>query len=203
MLTSKRALLLGALAALTVALSAVSASAVTINPFGPIQANGINLQVLVVQSKGLTYTCIWRLQGQILVQQAPLTTRLTPIGGITGAQVICNEPGVTVTPLVGSLSTMPGPWTIGLTAVLNLPAPTGALITLLGVRFRIADPNNGFFCLFTGSIGILITNGNPVAQLLPSTFTATPAVGDTCPTGLVLTKGPGQYNLIPPINIGP
>lgn len=203
MLTSLRALLLGALAALTVALSAVSASAVTINPVGPIQANGINLQVLTVQSKGLTYTCIWRLQGQILVPQIPLTTSLRAIGGITGAQVICNEPNVTVQPLVGPLTAVPGPWTIALTAVLNLPAPTGALITLLGVRFRISDPNNGFFCLFTGSIGILISNGNPVAQLLPSTFTATPGAGDTCPAGLVLTKGPGQYNLNPPIVIGP
>ncbi|MDO8184209.1 hypothetical protein Q5424_00230 [Conexibacter sp. JD483] len=198
-----RALLLGALAALTVALSAVSASAVTINPVGPINANGITLQTLVVQSTGRTYTCIWRLQGQILVPQIPLTTALRAIGGIFGAQVTCNEPGVTIQPLVGPLTSSAGPWTIALTAVLNLPNPTGALFTFLNVRFRIVDPANNFFCLFTGSIGILIQNGNPTAQLLPSTFVATPAAGDTCPAGLILTKGPGQYNLNPPIVIGP
>lgn len=203
MLTSKRALLLGALAALTVALSAVSASAVTINPVGPIQANGTTLQVMVVQSAGITYTCIWRLQGQILTPQIELTTALRAIGGIFAAQITCNQPGVVVTPLVSPLTSTPGPWTIALTAVLNLPAPTGALFTFLNVRFRIQDPANGFFCLFTGSIGLLIQNGNPIAQLLPSTFTATPAAGDTCPRGLVLTKGAGTYNMNPPLIVGP
>ncbi len=110
---------------------------------------------------------------------------------------------MTVQPLIGPLTSSTGPWTIALTAVLNLPAPTGALFTLLNVRFRINDPANGFFCLFTGSIGILITNGNPVAQLLPSTFTATPTAGDTCPRGLVLTKGPGTYSINPPLIVGP
>jgi hypothetical protein len=199
----KRALLVGALVALTAAFSAGTASAATINPVGPIQANGITLQVLRVSSRGHIYTCIWRLQGQILTPQIPLSTTLRAIGGIFAGQITCNEPGVTVTPLVSPLTGLPGPWVIALTTVLGLPAPTGALVTLLGVRIRISDPANGFFCLFTGTLGILIRNGNPTAQLLGGNFVATPVPGDTCPAGLPLTKGPGQYNLVPPIFIGP
>lgn len=199
----KRALLVGALVALTAAFSAGAASAVTINPVGPIQANGITLQVLRVSSRGFTYTCIWRLQGQILTPQIPLSPTLRAIGGITSAQITCNEPGVIVQPLVSQLSATPGPWVIDLTTVLGLPAPTGALVTLLGVRIRVVDPMNGFLCLFTGTLGILIRNGNPTAQLLGGNFVATPVAGDTCPAGLPLTKGPGQYNLVPPIVINP
>lgn len=202
MLRTKRALLVGALVALTVALTSVSASAVTI-PVGPFNANGIVLQTINVPSTGRTYTCLWNLNGQILVPQIELTTSLRPIGGIQFANITCNQPGVTVTPLVSALSGVPGPWVIALTTVLNLPSPTGALVTILGVRIQLTDPAIGFRCLYTGSLGILITNGNPVAQLLPGTFVATPQAGDTCPAGLPLQKGPGQYNLAPPLFIGP
>lgn len=202
MRTSVRVLLLAALVALTAAFSAGAAAAATINPVGPIQANGITLQVMQVPSKGLVYTCIWRLQGQVLTQQIPLTTMLRGIGAITGATVTCNQAGVLVQPLVGPLSAGQG-WPIALNAVLGLPNPTGALLTILGVRFRINDPANGFFCLFTGALGILIQNGNPTAQLLLSNFVSAPAPGDTCPAGLPLTKGPGQYTLLPPWVIGP
>ena len=202
MLHTKRALLVGALVALTVALTSVSASAVTI-PVGPIVANGMVLQTLTVPSTGRTYTCIWNLNGRILVPQIDLGTGLRPIGGIENANITCNQPGVTVTPLVSPLTAVPGPWVIALTAVLNLPSPTGALITILGVRIQLNDPNIGFRCLYTGSLGILIANGNPVAQLLPSTFVATPQPGDTCPAGLPLQKGPGTYNIAPVLFIGP
>lgn len=203
MSTSKRALLVSALVALTVALGASAASATTIAPVGPINLNGITLQTIVVPSRGLTYTCRWTMNGQILVGQVPLSTALTPIGGITAAGITCNQPGVNITPLVGPLTSVPGAWPIDLTTVLGLPAPTGALVTLLAVKIRITDPANGFICLFTGRIGILIANGNPVAQLLGGTFVATPTAGDTCPAGLVLTKGPGTYNIAPIPTIGP
>lgn len=202
MLHTKRALLVSALVALTVALTASAAGAVTI-PVGPFNANGMVLQTITVPSTGRTYTCLWNLNGRILVPQIDLGTALRPIGGIENANVVCNQPGVTVVPLVSPLTATPGPWVIALTAVLNLPAPTGALITILGVRIQLNDPAIGFRCLYTGSLGILITNGNPVAQLLASRFVATPQPGDTCPAGLPLQKGPGTYNLAPPLFIGP
>lgn len=202
MLHTKRALLVGALVALTVALTSVSASAVTI-PVGPINFNGLVLQTINVPSTGRTYTCIWNLNGRILAPQIELRPVLQSIGGIENANVNCNQPGVTVLPLVSPLGTAPGPWDIDLTTVLNLPAPTGALITILGVRIQVNDPAIGFRCLYTGSLGILIANGNPIAQLLPSSFVATPQPGDTCPAGLPLQKGPGTYNVTPVLFIGP
>lgn len=204
MLHRKRALLLGALATLVLAVAASSASAVTINPPGPINANGAALQLIQIPSIGRNYTCIWNLQGRILVPAIQLVSQLQAIGGIEGANVICNQPGVQIQPLVGPLGVAPGPWTIGATAasVLGLPTPLGLLVLLLNVRFRVID--NGFTCLFRGTIGLLLRNGpNPQVQLLGGNFTATPQAGDTCPAGLPATKGPGQYNLMPNLFIGP
>jgi len=203
MLTFKRALLVGVLAALTAGFAAGAAAAATIAPVGPINMRGNVLQTLTVLSTGKTYTCIWNLNGRVLVPQVALGLPLTPIGGIENATVTCNEPGVVVQPLVSPLGTLPGPWTIDLTTVLGLPAPFGALVTFLNVRFQLTDPNLGFRCLYTGTLGVLIQNGNPVANLLASNFFATPQPGDTCPAGLQLRKGPGTYTLAPPIFIGP
>lgn len=203
MLQIKRALLVGVLAALTAAFAAGAASAVTIAPVGPITLNGNTLQTLTVPSTGRTYTCRWVLNGQILKPQVELGLPLTSIGGIQNANVICNQPGVVVQPLVSPLGTLPGPWDIDLTIVLGLPAPTGALVTFLNVRFQLTDPNIGFRCLYTGTLGVLIQNGNPVANLLASNFFATPQPGDTCPAGLPLNKGPGTYTVTPPLFIGP
>lgn len=89
-----------------------------------------------------------------------------------------------------------------LTTVLGLPAPTGVVLLITGVKFRVSDPVHGFSCLFTGAIPILFSNGRNTAQLGASNFTATPVAGDTCPSGLALTKGSALLN-VAPITIGP
>jgi hypothetical protein len=88
--------------------------------------------------------------------------------------------------------------------VLGLPNPIGILVEILNVRFRVIDANIGFQCLYTGRLGILLRNGfQPQGQLLQGQFVATPVAGDTCPPGLPLFKGPGQYNMFPLWFIGP
>lgn len=199
----KRALLAGALAVVVLVASASAASAVTIAPGGAIDAQGITLQRMWVQSNDLTYTCVWRMQGSVTANPIQLTNALVQIGRIHAAAITCNQPNVTVTPLVTSAA----PWPIGLiptSGVLGLPTPTGMLVTVLAVRFRIDDANTGFRCLFTGRLGLLMRNGaNPQIQLLTSQFFATPVAGDTCPVNLILYKFAGQYNLFPPQFIGP
>lgn len=204
----KRAALAAVAAAVVLAASASGASAVTINPAGPFDMQGTVLQTFNIPSIGRTYTCRWRLQGVLLVPQIPLVTTLQAIGGVQAATIACNQTTVIITPLVSPLGTLPGPWTIGLTpgtGVLGLPTPTGVLVTLLGVRIRVQDTAApGFSCLFTGTIGLLVSNGpQPQVQLLGGSFRATPVAGDTCPAGLPATKGAGQYQLIPPWVIGP
>lgn len=207
MRSSMRALLVGALVLATLAVTAAGASAVTVNPLGPIDAQGAGLQQINIPSTGSNYLCRWRLQGQILQNQIPLVDNLVQIGRIGAATILCNNPGVTIVPLVSPPGMAPGPWPIGLTpttGVLGLPAPTGVLVQVLAVRFRVIDANIGFQCLFTGRLGILIRNGgNPQALLLGGQFVATPVAGDTCQAGLPLTKGQGLYNMIPPWVIGP
>jgi hypothetical protein len=204
----RRALLAGVLAFAVLAFSASAASAVTIAPGGAIDAQATGLQTMSLLSNGLTYTCKWRLQGAITRTSIPLGAALVQIGRIQAATIDCNEPDVRVTPLVSPPSGVPGPWPIGLipnSGVLGpLTAPTGMLVTVLAVRIRIDDPLNGFHCLFTGRLGLLIRNGaNPQIQLLTSQFFATPVATDTCPVNLILYKFNGQYNLIPPQFIGP
>jgi hypothetical protein len=198
-----RAVLAGAIVVGVLAVSASAASAVTIAPDGSIDAQGTTLQRMWVQSLDYTYTCRWRMQGGITQRSISLGMALVQLGFIHSATIGCNELGVTVTPLVSTAST----WPIGLIpigGVLGLPTPTGMLVTVLAVRFRIDDTVNNFHCLFTGRLGLLIRNGaNPQIQLLTSQFFATPSSGDNCPVNLILYKFNGQYNLFPPQFIGP
>jgi hypothetical protein len=207
MRSSLRALLAGALTLATFAVSPSAASAVTVNPVGPIDAQGTVLQVITIPSVHRDYTCIWGMQGQITQNVIPLVANLVQIGWIGAAQIVCNEPGVQIIPLVSPPGGGMGPWLIGLTpttGVLGLPAPTGILVELLNVRIRVLDATIGFQCLYTGRIGLLVGNGPiPQGQLLGGQFVATPGPGDTCPAGLPLTKGPGTYNMVPPWFIGP
>lgn len=204
----RRALLAGALAVVVLACSASAASAVTIGPGGPIDAQATTLQTMSLLSNGLTYTCMWRLQGVIPARQIPLGPAPVQIGRIDAATIACNEPNVDVRALVSPPSGVPGPWPIGLipnSGVLGpLTAPTGMLVTVLAVKIRIDDFGAGFHCLFTGRLGLLMRNGaNPQIQLLTSQFLATPVATDTCPANLILYKFNGQYNLFPPQVIGP
>lgn len=205
MRSSLRALIAGVLTLATLAVSATAASAVTVNPLAPIDAQGTVLQVINIPSIARTYTCRWRLQGQIVQNAIPLGDNLVVIGGIGAATILCNEPGVQIIPLVSPPSGGPRPWPIGLTptrGVLGLPAPVGLLVEILLVRIRVVDGD--FQCLFTGRMGLLLRNGfQPQAQLLSSQFVATPVEGDTCPAGLPLTKGPGIYAMFPLWVIGP
>lgn len=202
-----RALLASALVLATLAVSATAASAVTVNPLGPIDAQATVLQVINIPSIGANYTCRWRLQGMITQNQINLVNQLIQIGHVGAATIMCNQPGVTIVPLVSPPGGVPGPWPIGLTpttGVLGLPNPTGVLVEILSVRIRVIDANLGFQCLFTGRLGILVANGpQPQAFLLGGQFVATPVAGDTCPPGLPLNKGTGTYNLVPPWVIGP
>lgn len=199
-----RALLVSALAAAIAASASTAASAVTIGPGGPFTLTSNVLQTFNIPSIERTYTCRWTLNGVLLATQFDLGAQLKPLGGIVGATIECNQP-VVITALVGQLTQVPGPWTIGIvpnTGVLNLPAPTGVLVTLLSVKIRVITA--GFSCLFTGSIGLLIKNFLPEAVvLLGGNFVATPQLGDTCPAGLLATKGAGILTIEPPWVIGP
>lgn len=89
---SKRALLVGALVAATIALSAGVASAVTISgPGGLINTSG-PLQTLRVPSLGYTYTytCTWNIGGPILLGSVALTSLPVAIGPINFATIGCN-----------------------------------------------------------------------------------------------------------------
>ncbi|MGB2710188.1 MAG: hypothetical protein WBC33_01630 [Conexibacter sp.] len=198
-----RVLLVSALAAAIAASASATASAVTINPAGPFVLTSNVLQTFNLPSLPATFTCLWTLQGRLLTTQIPLVEQLVQIGGIVGATIECNEP-VVITALVSQLARLPGAWPIGLvpnTGVLNLPRPTGMLVTLLNVRVRVVTPT--FSCLYTGSIGLLFKNGSNQVVLLGGSFRATPTIVDTCLPELVATKGPGTLTVEPEWVIGP
>lgn len=188
----RRALAMGVVVALVGGFAAASATAVTITPATLIILGSTRLQTFNIPSIGATYTCLWNLMLRHLVTEIPLDAQLHRTGGVTTGNVTCNEPGVSIAMLVGELEAAPGPWTIGFRPVGNvlaLPTPTGALLTVLGVKIRVTA--GLFTCLFTGSIGLLFKNNTETVVLLGGTFTATPTLGDTCMSGLAATKGAG------------
>lgn len=200
----RRALITSVLAAAIAAITGATASAVTVGPAGPFTLTSNALQTFSIPSIGAVFTCLWTLNGQLLQTVFPLGNQLRNLGGITEATIECNEP-VIITALVSTLTGAPGPWPIGVipnTGVLNLPMPTGFLFTLLTVRVKVVF--GAFRCLFTGTIGLLVKNFTPEAVvLLGGAFVATPVLGDTCPAGLVATKGAGVLTIAPPWTIGP
>ena len=200
----RRALVVGTLATAIAISASAAASAVTVGPGGPFRLTSNVLQTFNIPSIGATFTCLWTLDGQLLRTEFPLGAQLVNLGGITRARIECNEP-VVITALVSQLTQIPGPWPIGIVpnnGVLNLPAPTGILFTLLNVRVKVAF--GAFTCLYTGTIKLLVKNLLPEASvLLGGNFVATPQIGDTCEAGLVATKGAGILTIEPAWVIGP
>lgn len=144
--------------------TATAATGVSINA-GSFTATTQGLQNMTTTVSGLipvtiscTQTANFSLTGGLYSG-----TGLRAIGSLSRVVFACNSTALG-TPTISTLAT---PWTIG--GTIARVSGTTALIDVLGVNIQVTLGST--VCLFTGSIGMQVTSGNPRGTLLAVTLT--------------------------------